>query len=70
LYIVGFQGDAALYMDPHEVQPAACSDADCETFKGDALRTLPLLTMDPSVALGFYCETKGRSVFISISIYF
>ena len=63
LYIVGCQADAVLYLDPHEVQPAAASDADCETFRGDALRTLPLLSLDPSLALGFYCRDAGKRQF-------
>jgi len=60
LYIVGCQENAALYLDPHEVQPAACSDGDCGTFRGDTLRTLPLLSVDPSMALGFYCKDAGE----------
>ena len=58
LYIVGCQGGAALYLDPHTIQPAAQADEDWETCSCDVLRTLALPSIDPSMALGFYCRGK------------
>lgn len=59
LYFIGVQGENVLYLDPHQVQEAACSDGDCDSFRCDVLRTLPLPSIDPSLALGFYCGSAG-----------
>lgn len=56
LYFVGCQSNALLYLDPHVLQPAASSENDWSTFKGDTLRALPVANIDPSLALGFYCR--------------
>ena len=70
LFFVGCQGDAVLYLDPHEVQAHAAGDGDaCE---GDAetadsandhqcsvVRHTPLSSIDPSMALGFYAGTEA-----------
>jgi hypothetical protein len=55
-FLAGCQGTNAIYLDPHEVQPAAGNDGDWLSFRADALRTLPLESLDPSMALGFVCR--------------
>lgn len=59
LYFVGAQGESLLYLDPHQVQKAATSDADWWTFRCEVLRTLPISAIDPSLALGFYCQGEA-----------
>ncbi|CAL9068443.1 cysteine protease ATG4B isoform X1 [Musa acuminata AAA Group] len=63
-YIVGVQDDKALYLDPHEVQPAVDirrddSEADCTSYHCSTVRHLPFDMIDPSLAIGFYCRDKG-----------
>lgn len=58
VYVVGCQGESILYLDPHTIQPAACSDGDWRSFSCDVLRTLSLFSLDPSLALGFFCSNK------------
>ena len=60
LYFVGFQGESVLFLDPHQVQAAACDDVDWATFRCDVLRTMALPAIDPSLALGFYCGGAGE----------
>ena len=62
VYVIGCQGESLLYLDPHTIQPAACSESDWETFSCDVLRTLWLSSLDPSLALGFYCKDKEEYV--------
>ena len=38
---------------------AACSDGDWASFRCEAPRTMPLASIDPSLALGFYCGSLG-----------
>ena len=40
---------------------AACSDGDWLTFQCDAARTMPLASIDPSLALAFYCASLGAA---------
>jgi Peptidase family C54 len=60
VYVVGCQGESLLYLDPHTIQPAATSKADWESFSCDVLRTMWLSSLDPSLALGFYCRNKKQ----------
>ncbi|PSC76415.1 cysteine protease atg4b [Micractinium conductrix] len=48
-------GSSIIYLDPHQVQEAACSDGDWHTFHCQTPRSMPLAAIDPSLALGFYC---------------
>lgn len=59
LYFVGAQGGSVLYLDPHQVQPAAASEADWGSHHCDVLRTMGLAAIDPSLALGFYAASLG-----------
>lgn len=57
LYFLGHQGDdSLLYLDPHAVQDAALAEGCESTFHCTALRTMPAVNIDPSVAIGFYCR--------------
>ncbi|KAJ7950736.1 Cysteine protease [Quillaja saponaria] len=62
-YIVGIQNDGALYLDPHEVQPSvniSRDDLEAETlsYHCNVIRHIPLDSIDPSLAIGFYCRDK------------
>lgn len=47
---------------------AACSDGDWRSFRCDALRSMPLLSIDPSLALGFYCRDLGETLIIFVTV--
>ncbi|PKU69304.1 cysteine protease ATG4B isoform X2 [Dendrobium catenatum] len=62
-YIVGVQDDKAFYLDPHEVQPvvdikANNLEADTSSYHCSTVRNMPLDSIDPSLAIGFYCRDK------------
>ena len=66
LYFVGVQGDAVLYLDPHEVQPHVAHDAHgeaapfpVESYHCATLRHMSLSGIDPSLALGFFAPSKA-----------
>ncbi|XP_019152125.1 PREDICTED: cysteine protease ATG4-like [Ipomoea nil] len=63
-YIVGVQDDQAFYLDPHEVQQVVDLgrdnlDIDTSSYHCDVVRQLPLDSIDPSLAIGFYCKDKS-----------
>ncbi|XP_020582696.1 cysteine protease ATG4B-like isoform X2 [Phalaenopsis equestris] len=62
-YIVGVQDDRAFYLDPHEVQPVVDIkpdnvEADTSSYHCSTVRSMPLDSIDPSLAIGFYCRDK------------
>ncbi|OMP07953.1 Peptidase C54 [Corchorus olitorius] len=62
-YIVGVQEENAFYLDPHEVQPVANLsldnlEADTSSYHCDIIRHIPLESIDPSLAIGFFCRDK------------
>lgn len=62
-YIVGVQDDNAFYLDPHEAQQVANItkgdlEADTSSFHSNVVRHIPLESIDPSLAIGFYCKDK------------
>ncbi|KAG8661491.1 cysteine protease ATG4 isoform X2 [Manihot esculenta] len=62
-YIVGVQDDSAFYLDPHDVQPVVnisrdYTEADTSSYHCDIIRHIPLDSIDPSLAIGFYCRDK------------
>ncbi|KAL6209721.1 hypothetical protein ACLB2K_020661 [Fragaria x ananassa] len=66
-YIIGVQDENAIYLDPHQVQAVVeLSRNDSEVVDCDAtasyhcnvIRHIPLDTIDPSLAIGFYCRDK------------
>eukprot|EP00245_Coleochaete_scutata_P011744 TRINITY_DN4429_c0_g1_i1.p1 TRINITY_DN4429_c0_g1~~TRINITY_DN4429_c0_g1_i1.p1 ORF type:complete len:215 (+),score=33.81 TRINITY_DN4429_c0_g1_i1:98-646(+) len=62
-YLVGYQDDQVFYLDPHEVQPSTFvsvddPEADTSSYHCSTVKRIPLETIDPSLALGFYCSTR------------
>ncbi|XP_074603343.1 autophagy-related 4b [Brevipalpus obovatus] len=61
LYFVGCQDDKLIYLDPHNDQEAIDADQTdfpLNSYHCDFPRKLPILRMDPSCAIGFYCRTR------------
>ncbi|CAF1804365.1 hypothetical protein Bca4012_028746 [Brassica carinata] len=63
-YIVGVQDDNGFYLDPHDVQQVVTVnketlDVDTSSYHCNVLRYVPLESLDPSLALGFYCPDKA-----------
>ncbi|KAL2553288.1 Cysteine protease ATG4a [Forsythia ovata] len=63
-YIVGVQDENAFYLDPHEVQQVVDIkrdnvDADTSSYHSNVVRHIPLDSIDPSLAIGFYCKDKS-----------
>lgn len=62
-YIIGVQDDKAFYLDPHDVQQAVNIskdnlEADTSSYHCNVVRQFPLESIDPSLAIGFYCRDK------------
>lgn len=62
-YLIGVQEEEAFYLDPHEVQQVADIkkdnlEADTASYHCNVLRHVPLESIDPSLAIGFYCKDK------------
>ncbi|EFN56996.1 hypothetical protein CHLNCDRAFT_143632 [Chlorella variabilis] len=51
---------SVIYLDPHQVQEAAACPDDWRTFWCETPRSMPLPSIDPSLALGFYCSSLGE----------
>ncbi|KVI05429.1 Peptidase C54 [Cynara cardunculus var. scolymus] len=67
-YIIGVQDDKVFYLDPHEVQQAVNIskdnlEADSSSYHCNVIRQIPLESIDPSLAIGFYCRDKGTNAF-------
>ncbi|GAA0187130.1 cysteine protease [Lithospermum erythrorhizon] len=63
-YIIGVQDEKAFYLDPHETQPVVdimsnCSEVDTSSYHCNIIRQFPLDSIDPSLAIGFYCRDKN-----------
>nr|XP_043614944.1 cysteine protease ATG4-like isoform X2 [Erigeron canadensis] len=63
-YLIGVQDDKVFYLDPHEVQQAVNTtidnlEADTSSYHCNVIRQIPLESIDPSLAIGFYCQDKG-----------
>ncbi|KAG9149724.1 hypothetical protein Leryth_012437 [Lithospermum erythrorhizon] len=63
-YIIGVQDEKAFYLDPHETQPVVdimgdCSEVDTSSFHCSIIRQFPLDSIDPSLAIGFYCRDEN-----------
>ncbi|XP_023637856.1 cysteine protease ATG4b isoform X2 [Capsella rubella] len=63
-YIVGVQEDKGFYLDPHDVQQVVTvnketRDVDTSSYHCNTPRYVPLESLDPSLALGFYCPDKA-----------
>lgn len=62
LYFVGHQDERLFYLDPHTVQPAVALKhdlrVDSSSFHCRLVASLPAGSIDPSLAIGFYCRDK------------
>ncbi|XP_068640837.1 cysteine protease ATG4-like isoform X2 [Aristolochia californica] len=63
-YIIGVQDNKAIYLDPHEVQQVVDIsmdnlEVDTSSYHCNIVRHIPLESIDPSLAIGFYCTDKG-----------
>lgn len=63
-YIIGVQSEKAFYLDPHDVQPVVNISGDTQepnstsSYHSNIMRHIPLDSIDPSLAIGFYCRDK------------
>lgn len=63
-WFIGFVGDELVYLDPHTTQPAGDLDDPQERDVADESYHCPfpgrmrMTRLDPSVAVGFYCDTE------------
>ncbi|XP_076924625.1 cysteine protease ATG4-like [Bidens hawaiensis] len=62
-YLVGVQDDKVFYLDPHEVQQAVNIskdnvETDTSSYHCNVIRQIPLESIDPSLAIGFYCRDR------------
>eukprot|EP00850_Spirogloea_muscicola_P023418 SM000354S13413 [mRNA] locus=s354:19165:21305:- [translate_table: standard] len=63
-YLVGVQQDQVFYLDPHEVQSLSrvsldsAVEVDTTSYHCSVVRRMPLEAIDPSIALGFYCDSQ------------
>jgi len=69
LYFVAHQDDHFVYLDPHIVQddvefkisansPLSISDSNKQTFHCKVPQKMNIASIDPSLAVGFFCKTK------------
>ncbi|KAI9022167.1 hypothetical protein CLU79DRAFT_751450 [Phycomyces nitens] len=65
LYFIGLQGDELIYLDPHFSRPALetknvseYSEKDLSTYHCAIPRKIHISQVDPSMLLGFYCQTQ------------
>ncbi|XP_034237784.1 cysteine protease ATG4B [Thrips palmi] len=66
LYFIGCVGDEVIYLDPHTTQQTCFvegKDNECErqadqTYHCQHASRLPILNMDPSLAVCFFCPTE------------
>ncbi|RAL39956.1 hypothetical protein DM860_008096 [Cuscuta australis] len=66
-YIVGVQDDKAFYLDPHEAHQVVdmkrdildVSGVDTSSYHCNVVSHLPLDSIDPSLAIGFYCKDRN-----------
>ncbi|XP_004492910.1 cysteine protease ATG4 isoform X1 [Cicer arietinum] len=62
-YIIGVQNEKAIYLDPHDVKPVVNINVDTQepntsSYHCNIIRHMPLDSIDPSLAIGFYCRDK------------
>ncbi|KAK7340438.1 hypothetical protein VNO77_21140 [Canavalia gladiata] len=63
-YIIGVQNEKAFYLDPHDVQLVVNINGDTQepnstsSYHCNISRHMPLDSIDPSLAIGFYCRDK------------
>ncbi|XP_038050637.1 cysteine protease ATG4A-like [Patiria miniata] len=62
-YFIGFVGDELIYLDPHTTQPALTTDKwgflQDESYHCDHACRMNTHNLDPSIALGYYCQDEA-----------
>jgi len=63
LYFIGYQDDNIIYLDPHIVQASiqheqSVEAADIESYHCRVPLKMPIASIDPSLAIGFFFKTK------------
>jgi len=61
MYFVAYQDSFLFYLDPHIVQSTVDMEKDqfsSESFHCAIPHKMPLSSLDPSLAIGFYCKDK------------
>mmetsp|Transcript_4851 Transcript_4851/g.4720 ORF Transcript_4851/g.4720 Transcript_4851/m.4720 type:complete len:157 (+) Transcript_4851:875-1345(+) len=62
LYIVGYQNNSLLFLDPHLAQAACTSDQDLlnkiETYHCSSYKLIPMSSAESSISLGYYFRNK------------
>eukprot|EP00039_Didymoeca_costata_P032413 m.37728 g.37728 ORF g.37728 m.37728 type:complete len:162 (+) comp9343_c0_seq2:22-507(+) len=61
LYFIGYQDKDLIGLDPHACRPTEDPmdlKTNLKTYHCTAPRKIPFTGIDPSLALGFYCETE------------
>ena len=64
LYLIGFQDDRIFYLDPHTTQQAVNTPHGSlpipdKTFHTTYVESMHFSELDPSLAVGFFCETEA-----------
>eukprot|EP00042_Codosiga_hollandica_P032090 m.199786 g.199786 ORF g.199786 m.199786 type:complete len:395 (-) comp53806_c0_seq7:819-2003(-) len=62
LYFIGYQGDHLIGLDPHTCQRKAdttTASFSTQTYHTENCRKIPLVDVDPSMALALYLETEN-----------
>jgi len=67
LYFIGYVGDDIVFLDPHVTQQAVAIDDKSQQYDAEADLTyhcqraarMPIMQLDPSVALCFFCKTES-----------
>ncbi|XP_076131237.1 cysteine protease ATG4A isoform X1 [Alosa pseudoharengus] len=61
-YFIGYIGDELIYLDPHNTQPAVDSESgtivDDQSYHCQRTPHMKITSLDPSVALGFFCKSE------------
>jgi len=62
LYFVGYQDDDVIFLDPHIVKPSVKQDQQfsAESYHCTTPQKFPFSSIDPSLALGFFCQDKNQ----------
>lgn len=60
LYFLGYQADNLLYLDPHDPQATGALPTVAPTYFCHTPRAMPIASIDPSLAIGFYCGSLGE----------
>ncbi|KAJ3022778.1 Cysteine protease atg4a [Thoreauomyces humboldtii] len=65
-FFVGTADESVLYLDPHIMRPAvdikdveSSTKNDFSSYHCETVRTIPLISLDPSLVLGFYCRDRA-----------